>query len=244
MRSVVMASYMGGRFIGAQLDSILAQIGPGDEVIISDDASSDDTVAVAMQRNDPRVKIVRNDDTVGYVRNFERTIARARGQYIIFSDQDDVWLPGKLAQLSVALNAKSCAVSDAVVVDEDLNELHASFFALRSASNFEFLPIFMKPCFIGATMACRKSYLDALMPFPPHVPHDFWITLNATWDRELEIIMDPLILYRRHSSAASVSATGLKRPFLTILTERATLAAAMISRRMRRKTSSGRKQNS
>jgi glycosyltransferase involved in cell wall biosynthesis len=232
---------MGGRFIGAQLDSILAQIGPGDEVIISDDASSDDTVAVVMQRNDTRVKVIRNANTVGYVKNFERAIARAQGRYIIFSDQDDVWLPDKLAQIGAALNVKSCAVSDAVVVDKDLNELHASFFALRSASNFAFLPIFLKPCFIGATMACRRSYLDALMPFPRDVPHDFWITLNAIWDRDLEIIRDPLILYRRHASAASVSATELKRPFSTILTERVMLAGAMISRRMARRITTARK---
>ena len=71
----------------------------------------------------------------------------------------------------------------------------------------------------------------ALMPFPSHVPHDFWITLNATWDRELEVIMEPLILYRRHPAAASVSATSMKRPYTTIVMERIRLATAILSRR-------------
>jgi glycosyltransferase involved in cell wall biosynthesis len=234
MRSVVLAAYDGGRYVDAQLDSIIPQLANDDEVIVSDDASSDDTLSILRRRNDRRIRVISNKLRVGYVKNFERAVARARGEYIIFSDQDDVWLPNRIAVVCSALDRKACVVSDAIVVDKDLRELHASFFELRRATDFSFSAVFLRPCFIGATMACRRSYLNTLMPFPSNVPHDFWITLNATWDHELEIIMDPLILYRRHSATASVSATGQTRPLTTILIERFRLSKAMFSRRMLR----------
>jgi glycosyltransferase involved in cell wall biosynthesis len=231
MRSVVLAACNGEQYIGAQLDSIMAQLASDDEVIVSDDASSDGTVHVVEQRNDPRIQISRNSNRVGYVKNFERAVLLARHDRIIFSDQDDLWLPNKVRILCSALDRKACAVSDAIVVDKDLNELHPSFFKLRRASNFDFSAVFAKPCFIGATMACRKAYLHSLLPFPPHVPHDFWVTLNAIWDHELEVVMDPLILYRRHPTTASVSASALKRRKSTIFMERFRILTAMLKRR-------------
>jgi glycosyltransferase involved in cell wall biosynthesis len=232
MRSVVLAACDGERFIDAQLDSIIPQLANDDEVIVSDDASSDGTIRTVRRRNDSRIKVICNSNRVGYVKNFERAISCARGEHIIFSDQDDVWLPNRIASVCSALGRKACVVSDAIVVDKDLRELHASFFRLRQATDFSFAAVFLRPCFIGATMACRRSYLNTLMPFPRNVPHDFWITLNATWDHDLEIIADPLILYRRHPSTASVSATALKRPLTTILMERTRLSKAMFSRRV------------
>jgi glycosyltransferase involved in cell wall biosynthesis len=236
MRSVVLATFQGEQYIDAQLDSIIPQLEHDDEVIISDDASSDGTVRAASRRNDSRIRILRNSSRLGYIKNFERAISCARGEFVIFSDQDDLWLPNKVAALCSALDRKACVVSDAIVVDRDLRELHASFFELRQATDFSFGAIFLKPCFIGATMACRRGYLNSLMPFPAHVPHDFWITLNAAWDRELEVILEPLILYRRHPSTASVSATAMKRPLSTIFLERIRLAGAMLLRRTMRST--------
>jgi glycosyltransferase involved in cell wall biosynthesis len=231
MRSVVLAAYEGSQFIGTQLDSIVAQLARDDEVIVSDDASRDETVEIVAGRNDPRIRVLRNPRRLGYVKNFERAIASARGEYIVFSDQDDVWLPNKLSAVCAALERTPCVVSDAIVVDESLRELHASYFQLRQVTSFTFTSTFVKPCFIGATMACRRSYLETLMPFPSGVPHDFWISLNAAWEGNLEIIRDPLILYRRHPSTASVSATAAKRQATTILRERLAMAKYLFVRR-------------
>jgi glycosyltransferase involved in cell wall biosynthesis len=231
MRSVVLATYQGEEFISAQLDSIVWQLDPEDEVVVSDDASTDGTVSIIAARNDPRIRLIRNSKRVGYVRNFERAIASAKGQFIFFSDQDDVWLPNKVTTLSMALTSHACVATDAVVVDRDLRQVHASFFRLRSAENFSAFAVFFKPCFVGATIACTRSYLDRLLPFPAGVPHDFWITLNASWDADLTVIREPLIYYRRHSSTASVSATGRRRSYGTIVLERARILGAMLFRR-------------
>jgi glycosyltransferase involved in cell wall biosynthesis len=232
MRSVVLASCQGERYIGEQLDSILPQLGPEDELVISDDASTDRTREVAAQRGDSRIRILANRERVGYVANFQRAFKASLGSQIFFSDQDDVWLPHKVATLDAALLENACVGSDAAVVDDELRPLYRSYFECRGARNFSKLSIYLKPSIIGSTLACRREYLEGLLPFPIGIPHDFWITLNAAYDRTLGVIETPLILYRRHPSAVSVTATSNRRALSTITAERARLISEMLFRRL------------
>jgi glycosyltransferase involved in cell wall biosynthesis len=237
MRSVVIATYQGASFIEPQLLSILPQLAPDDEVIVSDDASSDRTAEIVASIRDSRIRLLANTDRLGYIANFERAIGHSHGELIYFSDQDDVWLPEKVSSLDAALLHSPCVASDAIVVDSSLNVLHASFFEWRGAKSFSTAAVFMRPSIIGATLACRRDYLDSLRPFPEGVPHDFWVTLNAAWDRHLLIIDKPLILYRRHAQVASITATGEKRSALTIAAERFAIARAMLRHRLFRRKS-------
>jgi glycosyltransferase involved in cell wall biosynthesis len=231
--SVVLATYEGERFIDEQLDSIVAQLTADDEIIVSDDASSDNTVNLIRRRDDPRIHILANRERVGYVRNFGRAINQVRGEYVFFSDQDDVWLPGKVDNMCSALQKKPFVASDAVVVNERLEKLHRSYFEWRNAAIFSWQAIFLRPPIVGATMACRNDYLQSLLPLPEFVPHDFWLTFNAAWDSALEIIPTPLILYRRHAAAFSPSGTNRSRSLARIAVERCILAFAMGNRRLR-----------
>jgi len=232
MRSVVLATCQGERFIGEQLDSILSQLAPEDEVIVSDDASTDRTLEVITGRRDPRVRVLAHDTRVGYVRNFQRAIQESRGEIVFFSDQDDVWLPGKVITLEAALRNSRCVASDAIVVDDRLQTLHRSYFEWRGTRGFSGLSIYLKPPIVGATLACRREYLQTLLPFPPGVPHDFWITCNAACDGALAVVRTPLILYRRHTNALSVSATSRRRGMKTIAGERIRLLGAMLRHRL------------
>jgi glycosyltransferase involved in cell wall biosynthesis len=232
MRSVVLAAWQGERFIGEQLDSILSQLAPEDEIVVSDDASTDRTLQVVAQRNDRRVRVLANKTRVGYIRNFERAINHSRGDQVFFSDQDDVWLPDKVAAMEAAMRTRECVASDATVVDECLEVLHPSFFELRGTRSFSRLSVYLKPSIIGATLACRRQYLQRLLPFPAGVPHDFWLSFNAAFDGQLAVIRRPLILYRRHGDAFSVTGTGRRRPLSTIAAERVRLAGAMLRQRL------------
>ncbi|MDB6008703.1 MAG: putative glycosyltransferase [Gammaproteobacteria bacterium] len=233
MRSVVLAAYQGEQFIGEQLDSILPQLAPDDEIVVSDDASTDGTLTVIAQRRDPRIRILANDTRVGYVANFQRAIDASRGDSIFFSDQDDVWLPNKVATLDVAMQSSGCVASDAIVVDDRCQVLHRSWFEWRGARGFSRLSIYLKPPIIGATLACRRKYLEGLLPFPAGVPHDFWLTFNAVFDGELGVTRTPLILYRRHPNVLSVTATQQRRSLSTIVAERVRLIGAMLRHRLR-----------
>jgi glycosyltransferase involved in cell wall biosynthesis len=240
MRSVVLASHNGERFIGDQLDSILSQLGPEDEIIVSDDASGDRTLAIVADRSDARLRVLAHPTRLGYVGNFQRALEHCRGEHIYFSDQDDIWLPDKVATLSAALRRCALVASDAIVVNEQLERLHDSWFALRGATRFEAWPVYLKPCIIGATMACRRAWLRSRLPLPAGVPHDFWLSLNAILDDTLEVVQRPLILYRRHARAHSVSGTDQRRQAGTILTERLRLAAALLRHRLQQHGRPGR----
>jgi glycosyltransferase involved in cell wall biosynthesis len=231
LRSVVLASYQGERFIGEQLDSVLPQLAPEDEVVVSDDVSTDRTFEVIARRGDARIRVLANDKRMGYVANFQRAIAGCRGDTVFFCDQDDIWLPNKVEMLDAALRTAGCAASDAIVVDDRLETLHRSYFELRGARRFSCLSLYLKPSIIGATVACRRDYLETLLPFPAGVPHDFWLTFNAACDNTLVVLRMPLILYRRHTDAHSITATGRRRPTTVIAAERVRMIGAMLRHR-------------
>ena len=93
-----MATYNGAKYIKEQLDSIIPQLREDDELIVSDDASKDDTLKIVESYNDPRIKIFHNENH-GVAHNFENAMREATGDLIYFADQDDVWLPGKLDKM-------------------------------------------------------------------------------------------------------------------------------------------------
>ena len=102
--SVVMATYCGERYIIEQLDSIVCQLGVGDEIIICDDCSSDNTVAVirdyiTQKHLENIIHITINEKNLGFQNNFNKAMKLAQNEYIFFSDQDDVWLDTKIADM-------------------------------------------------------------------------------------------------------------------------------------------------
>jgi glycosyltransferase involved in cell wall biosynthesis len=232
MRSVVLATCQGEKFISEQLESILPQLAPEDEVIVSDVASTVRTLEIVAALRDPRIRVIANRSRAGYVENFQRAVAASRGESVYFSDQDDVWLPNKIAVMDAALKASPLVASDAIVADEKLQTLQPSYFASRGIVSFSPVRIFLKPRIIGATLACRRQYLDSLLPVPAGIPHDFWLSINAALDRSLAIVDTPLILYRRHTATASPTATGNKRPLQVMLMERSRLSIALCRRRL------------
>lgn len=96
MISVCMATYNGEKYIHEQMSSILPQLCDLDEIIVCDDASVDKTVAILESFCDNRIKLFRNSSNLGHVKNFEKAISLANGEYIFLSDQDDIWEPNKI----------------------------------------------------------------------------------------------------------------------------------------------------
>lgn len=228
--SVVIATYNGVRFIRDQLESLLAALGPEDEIVVSDDNSLDETRAVVSSSGDPRVHLLPPGPRLGYQDNFARAIATSRGRIIMFSDQDDICLPERINGSLSALEDKLCVCGDAVVVDEALNELHPSFFAVRGA-RFGAWQLFRRPAVIGATLACQREFVLTSLPVPKGVPHDMWLSIRAARRGELAVVRMPFIQYRRHASVASATASTRSRPLNRILIERLRLGWALLSRR-------------
>lgn len=227
--SVVLASYNGGHFIEAQLRSLLAALDADDEIVVSDDGSTDDTRGVVEAVKDRRIRLLPAGPRLGYQENFARAISSARGKYIFFSDQDDICLPNRIEQSLAALATAACVCGDATVVDADLQIISPSYFQLRRPRGFSAWHLLAKPAAIGATMACRREFVEAALPFPRSIPHDHWLSVLAASRRQLKVVPAPFILYRRHAGVASFTSTRSRRSLSTILFERIRLGWALLT---------------
>ncbi|NOU01177.1 MAG: glycosyltransferase family 2 protein [Gallionella sp.] len=202
MVSVCIATYNGEKYIREQLESILSQLSANDEVIISDNCSSDSTGAVIDSFNDSRIKfhtfVERN-----VISNFENALSRATGDVILLADQDDVWMVGKVARIMRELEIFDVVMTDCRVVDEQLNVLHDSLFEFTKP-RVGILRNLVKNPYTGCCMAFNRKVLDAALPFPKNLPmHDWWIGLVGEIVGRVKLIDQPFLLYRRHGANAS-----------------------------------------
>lgn len=198
--SVCMATHNGERYLAAQLDSILNQLSPTDEVIVVDDASTDATRTIVLQFNDPRIRLVALPVRIGPTRAFEAALREARGEFVFLSDQDDLWKPGKVPRvLEVFTHTKALAVmTDATVVDASGRVLHESYFTHRNCGP-GLLKNFYKTTYLGCCMAFRGECRDFLLPFPrPRLAHDVWIGFACELAGRLHFLAEQLVIYRRH----------------------------------------------
>lgn len=200
-----MATYNGSVFIKEQIESILEQLSAYDELIISDDGSTDNTLSVIKKIEDNRIKIYENSGVRGYSGNFENALSLASGELIFLSDQDDIWFPNKVELFIQSLEHSDFVISDARVVDPYLNTLDDSYFVSRSAS-FGFFNSLVRCRYLGCCYAFKRKVLTKALPFPKRhklLPHDLWLALVGECYFSVSYLDVPLIYYRRHSSNVS-----------------------------------------
>jgi glycosyltransferase involved in cell wall biosynthesis len=214
--SVCIATYNGEKFILEQLNSILIQLSLLDEIILSDDGSSDKTLSIVDDIKDGRIKVYSNEGEKGFTKNFENALDKATGDIIFLSDQDDVWVEGKVNKMVLELNKYDFVVSDATYVDENLNITFGSHIKHQNMKQGLIRTIFL-PRYIGACMAFKKEVLEFALPFPKkskYCVHDYWLPLIAELYFKFNIIEEELLLFRRHGENASNA--GLKSPYSII----------------------------
>ena len=210
MISVCMASHNGERYIKEQLDSILCQLDEDDEVIISDDGSTDSTLSILNEMKDDRIKVFRftqpfySQYAHEYVcRNFENALIHASGDIIFLSDQDDIWMPNKVEVCLNDLNTYDLVLHDFKHIDENgrvVKQLHYAGTFRRK--NF----LMLRGLHFGCAMAFRKRVLDYVLPFPEHLMlHDYWIGILSEFIGEFYFEKRPLLEYRLHSTNTSVN---------------------------------------
>jgi glycosyltransferase involved in cell wall biosynthesis len=202
--SVCLATYNGEKYLLNQLNSILIQLSENDEIVISDDGSTDGTVAIIENIEDSRIRYYKNDSgRNGPVGNFENCLKLAKGEFMFLSDQDDVWLPGKIeAHLKYHLEY-DVILSDAIVVDQTGGVLFESFFKQRR-SKPGLLNNIIKNSYIGCCMSFNRKILNYALPFPPGIyMHDWWIGLIGERFGRVFFSEQKTLKYLRHDANAS-----------------------------------------
>ena len=237
--SVCMATYNGERFIKDQIESIIVQLGINDELIISDDSSTDNTLKIISRFNDSRIKVFNSHTFRSATRNFENALSYATGDVIFLSDQDDVWFPHKMRIMMLYLQKYDLVVSNCDFIDEFGKPMGESFFEnFRSGPGL--LKNFIKNTFLGNCMAFRRTVLDKALPFPEHlhratrylIYQDVWLGLLANALFRVKFIPEKLSGFRRHASNASPTEMGIKspQPLSRKLCGRSLLAVALLKR--------------
>lgn len=210
--SVALCTHQGASFVGRQLESILEQTRPPDEVVVCDDASADGTVElveeVARGTSVP-VRVRSNPSPLGFRRNFERAVAECSGDVVFLSDQDDVWLPEKIeAMLPAFTEDAAIAHCDAVLAGPDLEGSGETVFGRHpplGAGTSTPLELIWGMGVPGCTMAFRAELTKALVPFSELWSHDLWIALVGGALGDVVPVRRPLMLYRRHGGGAGPS---------------------------------------
>ena len=215
--SVAMCTYNGERFVAEQLRSIFEQSRRVDEIVVSDDGSTDATLdevrktLAAYPGIAPELRVLAGE-RLGIVRNFARAIDACTGDIIFLSDQDDLWLPDKVEEMAALFERDPDALlacSDAHLVDGNLAPLGRSQFQMvrmtdglrRSLEGPEGFEVLLRRNVVtGATVAFRKSLLELALPFPDCWLHDEWLAIMAAAGGGLRLVAKPLVLYRQHGS--------------------------------------------
>ena len=225
-----MATFNGEKYINEQINSILVQLGTDDELIISDDGSSDETMKIVRSYDDNRIKVYENTGIHGYTHNFENALKKASGDYIFFSDQDDVWLPDKVKKMLPLLKNDNFVISDAYITNEKL-EIKNKLSSWRKYKKGYFRNLY-KSIYAGCTCAFTKRIKEYVLPFPTtlYIQHDTWIGLICELKFKVVYIDEPLILFRRHKKNTSGAGSKSSKSHLYMFKYRFVLFIETIKR--------------
>lgn len=213
MISVCMACYNGEAFIEKQLNSILNQLRESDELIISDNASTDNTVSIIKSINDKRIKLLNNPRQTKYARinciqNFENALKHARGEIIFLSDQDDIWEPERISHVLPYLENYDIIVNDCKLIDEDGIVQADSYFQIRKSGK-GIVKNFFTNTYLGCCMCFKRKVLSLCLPFPKSISmHDIWIGLVGELFFKTFFLEKALVLYRNHGRNVSPTAAN------------------------------------
>jgi glycosyltransferase involved in cell wall biosynthesis len=205
MISVCMTTFNGEKYLRRQLDTILSQLGTEDELIISDDSSTDGTIEIIKSYSDSRIKLLENGNFGSPVFNMENALKRAQGDYLFLADQDDVWLPGRVQKVIEKLQQYDLVVCNAFIVDGNEKVIHESYFEWKGSSPGFFRNL-RKNSFLGCSLAFSRKIVKAALPFPKQISmHDVWIGLMAECMGKVLFLDKRLMYYRRHDNNFTAS---------------------------------------
>lgn len=205
MISVCMATYNGECFVRQQMESILQQLAECDELVVSDDSSSDLTVSIVESFKDPRIRLFAGQSFRSPALNFEFSLKQARGDIILLADQDDIWLPNKIDKVREVFSAKSgrplLIVMDAAVIDESGREIYPSVLQKLKAGRGFWKNLYDNR-YLGCCIAFSSDLLERALPFPRSIPmHDIWLGQLCERIGRTEFIPVVTMKYRKHSAS-------------------------------------------
>lgn len=221
---ILMATYNGEKYLVEQLDSIINQTYRNWNLLIRDDNSTDKTLEIIQNyhKKDKRIKILKdNKGNLGIVRNFEELLKSSESEFIMFSDQDDIWVENKLdmylKMIEKIKNKGFMIHSDAILFDKNKSNILKETFISKKAINRGLENVFFNYFVQGATILISKEIKNFILPFPKEVYlHDRYIHLISELFFERIFVNKALIYYRQHGD----NQIGAKNTIRELLSKR------------------------
>ncbi|MFH1195306.1 MAG: glycosyltransferase family 2 protein [bacterium] len=224
---ILLATYNGEKYLNQQIESILNQTCRDWRLLIRDDLSTDNTINIIKNytsKYPDKIRLIEDDKGhLGLARNFGALLEAAQSEYIMFCDQDDIWLPNKIELIINVMKAAQqrnpdlpiLVHTDLRVVDENLNVIADSFWKLvgidpQTANNLDNLII--RNAVTGCAMMINRKAKEISTPLPAEVKiHDWWIAMNVAKAGKILFVPVPSSLYRQHGG--NVISAGRKKTF-------------------------------
>jgi len=211
--SVVMCTCNGASYLEEQLQSIRRQTRLPAELVVSDDASTDQTMAILQEfaHSAPfAVRIVQNRVRLGSTANFDQAIRLAQGELIALCDQDDRWRSQKLERLSAIIEGDrnlggvfsnaSLIDGHSTAIEGDLFTAHRFLLAKQKAFRDDPVSVLLKHCVVcGATLMFRSSLRQYVPAIPRSWVHDAWLAWIIVLHSNLDFTTETLTEYRLHA---------------------------------------------
>lgn len=205
--AVILAAYNGSKYIKEQIESILLELKVDDFLYVADDCSQDSTIKILENFSDSRLKIIKNKKNIGYIANFDSLIKKVDADYIFFSDQDDVWVSGRIdAMINAAVQSgKNIVFGEFSMIDNVTRE--STIFDAIDYNESYLLNVFRlflgrnEFTYFGSTLMITrkaKNYLFPLMNFD--VSHDVWIALLGNVKKDIFHLREIVTMRRIHDS--------------------------------------------
>jgi glycosyltransferase involved in cell wall biosynthesis len=201
--SIALCVYNGERYLKTQLDSLLSQTYQNIEIIVTDDCSTDASFSILESYvSKGNIKVYRNVENLGFVKNFEKCLQLCTGQFIALCDQDDIWLANKISMLIQHIGNNLLIYADSLFIDTEGNSLNKKISYQRNFyKGDDHRPFIYTNCVSGHAILIKKELVPYIFPFPENVFHDWWIAYIASTVGSITFVPQVLVMYRQHSKS-------------------------------------------
>lgn len=219
---ILLAAYNGERYLAEQIHSIFHQSFPHIQLTIRDDASTDRTHEIIEKQKQiyPHINLITSESNQGLVSNFSALLSQSKAEYIMLSDQDDVWFKDKVAKSFAKMKELECQHGNAIpllvhtdlaVVNDHLEPICHSFWEyanLHPQNAMSLNRLLTQNTITGCTIMINRKLLEFAAPIPSEVVmHDWWLGLVASAFGKIGVVDEATLLYRQHGS----NDTGAKK---------------------------------
>lgn len=203
--SVALCTFNGAAYLNEQLDTILQQTYSHLELVVVDDASTDDTLQILKEyaEKDERIRLHQNEKNIGFNLNFQKAIGFCKGEWIAIADQDDIWHSKKLEHMLKQWDKRSVLLHCASKKFSSTNSINYSEKpSTLGFSGTSVEPLAAKNTVEGHTILFHHSLIQQALPFPQEVFYDWWLGVVAAANSGVQWINEVFVWRRIHEHNA------------------------------------------